>query len=162
PNNNAAVGALNGNTSHTVFAPFAVTPANPIQPEATFYIRWRPVVVSGMNTNDGLAIDDFTIGTALGPGLAGDYNNNGVVDTADYIVWRDRLNTAVSIPNDITPGTVIAQDYTEWLNRFGKFNILGSGSTVASSAAIPEPASLSFVLLNSAAALLRHRYFFSC
>src|SRR5262249_44422428 len=143
PNNNAAVGALNGNTSHTVFAPFAVTPANPIQPEATFYIRWRPVLVSGTNTNDGLAIDDFSIGTALGPGVAGDYNNNGVVDAGDFVVWRKRLNQAVTISNDITPGTVVAQDYIEWQNRFGKTTFdFGAGA----GANIPEPTGLFLVV----------------
>jgi len=44
-----------------------------------------------------LAIDDFSIGIALAPRVAGDYNNNGIVDAADYVVWRERLNQAVTI-----------------------------------------------------------------
>jgi hypothetical protein len=140
---NVTPGSKNGNSTHAVFAPFAITPASPIQPEKTFYIRWRPLLVSGTNTNDGLAIDDFSIGTALAPGVAGDYNNNGIVDTGDYVIWRKRLNQAVTIPNDITPGTVIAQDYIEWQNRFGKTTFeFGAGA----GAAIPEPASLFLVL----------------
>ena len=70
PNNDAgSIGALDGNAAgnRTVFAPFTITPASPIQPASTFYIRWRPILVSGTNTNDGLAIDDFTIGTTSVP-----------------------------------------------------------------------------------------------
>jgi hypothetical protein len=133
---NSGAGAKNGNAAanRTVFAPFAITPASPIQPEQTFYIRWLSTNISG--ANDGLAIDDFSIGTTLGPGIAGDYNNNGVVDAADYVAWRHRLNQAVTIPNDITPGTVIAQDYQEWRDRFGKTNSqFGSGAGTN----IPEP-----------------------
>jgi hypothetical protein len=141
--NNSSVGALNGNSAanRTVFAPLAITPSSPIQPEATFFIRWRPVLIAGTNTNDGLAIDDFTIGATLGAGVAGDYNNNGVVDAADYVRWRNMLNQAATIPNDITPGTVVMQDYTEWLNRFGKsVGEFGGGS------AVPEPAAFGLIM----------------
>lgn len=138
-------GAKDGNAAvnRTVFAPLAITPASPIQPEATFYIRWAPVTVAGANTNDGLAVDDFSIGTVLAPGVAGDYNNNGVVDGGDFVVWRKRLNQAATIPSDITPGTVVAQDYIEWRNRFGKTTFdFGTGA----GASIPEPAGLSLLV----------------
>lgn len=138
---NGALGAKDGNAAanRTVFTPFAITPAAPIQPEATFYIRWRPVLVAGTNTNDGLAIDDFSIGATLAPGVAGDYNNSSAVNGADYVTWRNNLNQAVTIPNDITPGTVTQQDYVEWRNRFGKTAFefgAGSGSS------IPEPTTM--------------------
>jgi hypothetical protein len=148
---NVTPGPKDGNMAHTVLAPFAITPASPIQPEKTFYIRWRPLLVSGANTNDGLAIDDFSIGAALAPSVAGDYNNNTVVDAADYVVWRDRLNQAVTIPNDITPGTVTAQDYVEWRERFGKTAFqfaAGSGNN------IPESATAHLALLLIALALV--------
>ena len=34
--------------------------------------------------------------TTLGPqlGIVGDYNNNGVVDAADYVAWRDSVGGA--------------------------------------------------------------------
>ena len=136
---NTGAGAKNGNvaSNRTVFAPLAITPSTPILPEQTFYVRWLPTNISG--DNDGLAIDDFSIGTVLAPGVAGDYNNNGVVDAADYTIWRKLLNQAVNISNDITPGTVVTQDYTEWRNRFGKTTFdFGAGSATS----IPEPASI--------------------
>jgi hypothetical protein len=141
---NSGAGSKDGNTAanRTVFAPTAITPAAPIQPEKTFYIRWLPSNISG--ENDGLAIDDFSIGTSLAPGVAGDYNNNGAVDAGDYVAWRKRLNQSVTIPNDITPGTVVPQDYVEWQNRFGKTTFdFGAGS----GANIPEPVTTHLVAM---------------
>jgi hypothetical protein len=138
----ATLGAKNGNNAanRTVFPPTAVTPSAPIQPEATFYIRWVPLNISG--ANDGLAIDDFSIGAVLSPGIAGDYSNNGKVDAADYIVWRNSLNQAVTIPNDITPGTVTAQDFIEWKDRFNRTN-----ANLGAAAAVPEPTNLVSALM---------------
>lgn len=134
---NSGAGPKDGNAAanRTVIAPFAITPAAPIQPESTFYIRWLPTNISG--ANDGIAIDDFSIGATLAPSVAGDYNNNGTVDAADYVAWRNQLNQSATMPNDITPGTVTAQDYNEWRDRFGR-----TSSQFASGSAtnIPEPA----------------------
>jgi len=93
---------------------------------------------------DAGALQD--IGWSLGSppvvqGVNGDYNNNGVVDAADYVVWRKRLGQNVTLPNDTTPGTVTAVDYTVWRSNFGKI-ASGSGSGVLFAAGeIPEPAS---------------------
>jgi hypothetical protein len=136
PNTTSAAGLLNGNSAanRTVIGPVVIPLATPLQPEKTFYIRWSPLNTSA--PNDGLAIDDFSLGVTMAPGFATDYNNNNVVDAGDYVIWRKRLNQAVTIPNDITPGTVVQQDYVEWVNRFGKTaGEIGSGT----SGAIPEP-----------------------
>jgi hypothetical protein len=69
------------------------------------------------------------------PGIHGDYNNNGIVDAADFAVWRDRLGQSVTIPNDATPGTVTAADYTVWRSNFGR---MPAGSSAAVLAAVPE------------------------
>ncbi len=63
-------------------------------------------------------------------GVDGDYNNNGVVDAADYVLWRD----GGPLQNDPTPGVQPA-DYNLWKANFGKTP--GSGSSLA---AVPEPA----------------------
>jgi hypothetical protein len=142
PTNTAgAEGALNGNlaANRTVLNHVIITPSAPIQAEQTFFLRWLPTNISG--ANDGLAIDDFFLGTLLAHGFAGDYNNNGTVDAADYIVWRDKLNQAVTISNDITPGTVSTQDLAEWRQRFGEADPPpASGSGFSSS--VPEPSTL--------------------
>jgi hypothetical protein len=47
--------------------------------------------------------------------LAGDFNNNGVVDTADYVLWRN----GGPLANDPTPGVQPA-DYNVWRANFGR------------------------------------------
>ncbi len=53
----------------------------------------------------------------------GDYNDNYVVDAADYTVWRDNLGQSVSLPNEdpaaSTPGVVDTEDYDKWKENFG-------------------------------------------
>ena len=79
----------------------------------------------------------FAPGSIIGDPLFGDYNENARVDAADYTVWRDRFG-AVSMPNDLTPGSVGSDDYDVWKSAFG--TIAGRGS--AANAAVPEPASV--------------------
>lgn len=67
--------------------------------------------------------------------LPGDYNADGIVNAADYVVWRNHLDQSVSLPNDLTPGDVTQSDYTAWQNNFGA--TAGSGSV-----SVPEPAGL--------------------
>ena len=76
-------------------------------------------------------------------GLTGDYNNNGKVDAADYVVYRNTLGQTGSGlaadgngNNQIDPG-----DYDVWLAHFGEMS--GSSATAGlSSSAIPEPTPL--------------------
>jgi hypothetical protein len=78
----------------------------------------------------------------------GDYNDNGTVDAADYVLWRKTLNQSAT-PNGSGAdgngdGTVNAGDYTFWRARFGNV-VGGAGSGVGS--AIPEPAAGPLALL---------------
>jgi hypothetical protein len=68
------------------------------------------------------------VGTA--PGLMGDYNNNGTVDAADYVIWRK------------TDGSNQA-GYNTWRTNFGR--TAGSGSSLANSVSVPEPVTWSLV-----------------
>jgi hypothetical protein len=76
------------------------------------------------------------------PPLLGDYNDDGVVNAADYTVWRDNLGSNITLPNEATtPGVVNQADYDQWKARFG--NAIGSGSLAA--AGVPEPSTLLLV-----------------
>jgi hypothetical protein len=68
------------------------------------------------------------------PSLPGDYNANQAVDAADSVLWRKRLNTSTTLPNDTTPGNVAPADYTVWTSHFGTSNSApgqGAGSDAA-------------------------------
>jgi prepilin-type processing-associated H-X9-DG protein len=61
--------------------------------------------------------------------LSGDYNQNGVVDAADYVVWRNNAGNVT--------------DFNTWSSNFGKSYSLagGSGAVLTAGAAVPEPSS---------------------
>jgi PEP-CTERM motif len=54
---------------------------------------------------------------------AGDYNFSGVVDAADYVVWRDTLGEVVANPGNGADGdlsgTIDQGDYDFWKSAFG-------------------------------------------
>jgi hypothetical protein len=88
--------------------------------------------------------DDYILTSLLGAGLAGDYNGNGVVDAADYVLWRK------------DPGSYGGPGgYATWRSHFGE--TAGSGSSLGSAAAVPEPTGLALCLMGMLAMLPRRR-----
>jgi hypothetical protein len=89
------------------------------------------------------------------PGVPGDYNGNGTVDAADYVVWRKTNGqSGAGLAADGNHDNAVNDlDYTYWRSRFG--NTSGSGASLGDSASVPEPASFGLfmvgVLLLSAA-----------
>lgn len=86
-------------------------------------------------------------GSVNPPGLTGDYNNNGIVDAADYVLWRKNSNTNATLPNDPLGGTIGGAQYTQWRTNFGK-SLSGSGSGLSSGAGnVPEPSAIGLLLI---------------
>jgi hypothetical protein len=84
-------------------------------------------------------VDNFRLVTEVAQGVPGDYNDNGVVDGADYVLWRN----GGPLQNEVdTPGTVSVADYTEWRARFG--NTSGSGSLAGGG--VPEPSAAALLI----------------
>jgi endoglucanase len=76
------------------------------------------------------------------PQPAGDFNRDGAVDAADYVVWRKSLNELVPLGAGADAdrnGIVQQADFNVWRANFGATS--GSGSTM-DSAIVPEPPSL--------------------
>ena len=82
-----------------------------------------------------------------------DKDGDGIVNAADFIVWRNNLGLSVTLPGDTTPGTVTQADYDVWVANYG--NTAGSASL--SDGAVPEPASAMLVVTGSLAICVRWR-----
>jgi len=95
----------------------------------------------------------------IAPGVSyGDYNNNGVVDAADFTIWQDTLGSLLDLRADGDGNGVISQaDYLVWENGFG--TSVPASATSSATMAIPEPESLTlcFVILILLAAWLALR-----
>jgi autotransporter-associated beta strand protein len=77
---------------------------------------------------------------SIAPELAGDYNLDGIVDAADYTVWRDTLGwTNVLLADGNHNGMVDYADYLVWKLNFGS---TGSAQATAADAVVPEPSSV--------------------
>jgi T5SS/PEP-CTERM-associated repeat protein len=91
--------------------------------------------------------------------LAGDYNQNGTVDAADYVLWRNTLGTMIPTADGNGNGTIDSGDYSVWRAHFGQ--TAGSGAALPSaeslSAAVPEPATLLMFLGGAFAIYSRRR-----
>jgi len=96
--------------------------------------------------------------------VAGDYDHNGVVNQADYTVWRQNFGSTTLLDADGNlNGVVDAADYPIWRKNLGKF-WPGAGSSVAGgqslglfNSAVPEPTTSALTWLAGSAFLLRAR-----
>jgi T5SS/PEP-CTERM-associated repeat protein len=99
--------------------------------------------------------------------LGGDYNGDGMVDSADYTVWRDLFgqtgdNLAADGSSSVvgTPdGVVDEHDYAFWKSHFGE----STDGSSAAAASVPEPhflalAFLSLALVSCVGRFERRRY----
>ena len=81
-------------------------------------------------------IDNIRVGRLIA-GIPGDFNEDGSVDAADYVVWRKSEGTENALPNDNGLGTPIgAEHYNLWRTKFG-----APAAANSSASAVPEPAS---------------------
>ncbi len=69
-------------------------------------------------------------------GIAGDYNENGVVDAADYVLWRANLGKRTARCPGTTPPVVGADDYDTCGANFGEVFTPGAGTAVGQ--AVPD------------------------
>jgi cyclophilin family peptidyl-prolyl cis-trans isomerase len=71
---------------------------------------------------------------------AADYNRNGIVDAADFIVWRKTFGQtgAGLLADGNLNGQIDGGDFTVWQSNFGN-TAGGSAGGGASSTAVPEP-----------------------
>ena len=125
-----------GGESYTLLTAKSITGEN-------FRATSLPMLPEGLSWDLDIDSDsvmpDSVVLSVMGslPGLPGDYSGNGVVDAADYVVWRKKNGTQ--------------EEYNTWRTNFGRT----SGAASLSDVTAPEPAS--FVLLILGAAVFMHR-----
>ena len=76
----------------------------------------------------------------------GDFNADGAVDAADYVLWRKGLGT-----------TYTQNDYTAWRSNFGQSSGSGAARPENSLSAVPEPHSTLLLLVGLGCCAARRR-----
>jgi hypothetical protein len=102
----------------------------------------------------------LTVLVSESAGLAGDYNDDGTINAADYTVYRNcksGVGGCTVLPNDPTPGSITISDYQYWKDNYGATGA-GSGSGLGSGS-VPEPSSIALLLIAAlgACGLVRQR-----
>ena len=78
---------------------------------------------------------NFNVESLAPPGVVGDYNNDDVVDAADYVVWLKNVGASTLMHRDPeNSGPVGEADYLSWRENFG-LSTSGAGAVTS----IPEP-----------------------
>jgi hypothetical protein len=108
------------------------------------------------NVSDTGGVDVVLKGVSSGPAtvVPGDYTNNGIVDAADYALWRKSQQTAKVLPNDPYGPLVGDSQYKLWRTNFGKIPGQGTGATL-SAETVPEPGTLMLMIAGLLATVFR-------
>ena len=78
---------------------------------------------------------------------SGDFNHDGLVGTADYVIWRNNGGTQA--------------EYDTWRSRFGLAGGIGTGLGSASTA-VPEPSIAALFVISAIATLFTRRRCSAC
>jgi Tol biopolymer transport system component len=113
----------------------------------------RVVYRADADTDDVFEL--YSVSLAGAASVPGDYNHDGIVDAADYIIWRSTLGSTTDMRADgdgtgASAGKIDQADYTFWKSHFGQ-----SGAGAGAAATVPEPAS--WLLLSMALVLTATR-----
>ncbi len=93
----------------------------------------------GVQTTAAVQNGIITIPVSFLVVLPGDYNGNGAVDAADYVLWRETDGQSVAEGTGADgnrDGMIDATDFSIWRTHFGES---ASGSGAAFAASVPEP-----------------------
>jgi hypothetical protein len=159
------VGNQDGKVIYNAIAQFIRTNHNdgtPV-PDFTWQLAWPfqgrdlPHTFQISVVVDNIRFCNDAIEVCLAPpepeGALGDFNDDGEVDAADYVVWRKHEGTATDLPNDGTlTGNVGAAHYALWRENFGE-----AGSGAGGASGVPEPSALVLAFICGTASLVYRR-----
>jgi hypothetical protein len=96
----------------------------------TFYVGFREPGATGVSNNAAPPVFDFFEAEEA----TGDFNNDGTVDAADYVLWRKNPG-----------GMFTPADFNIWRANFG--NTAGTGASADPKLGVPEPTSFLMLLI---------------
>ncbi|MEX0643416.1 MAG: autotransporter-associated beta strand repeat-containing protein [Pirellulales bacterium] len=115
----------------------------------------------GTNPGGGFNYNFFDTGSVIQlkvttpGGVDGDYNDDGTVDAADFVMWRNNVGQPFgTLPHDSTGVTIGDAQYAQWRTNFG---LSGGSSTALGQSPVPEPASAILLLIGLAGLCSRRR-----
>lgn len=121
--------------------------------DLTNLLAFQIGVETGAGVDYDVEFNNFRLFAATA--VEGDYNGDGVVDAADYTVWRDNEGGdaatafAAGTRDPGLSGPIGSDDYVFWKSRFGSTTPI---SVAANMSAVPEPATLVSLLVSLAGA----------
>ena len=141
----AAAGSLvvAGGASESFSATFSTLETGAFAATYTLFLS-DPALPGAQNYTLELTLAARVVAAAL----AGDYNDDGMVDAADYVVWRKSLETGMALANETRSiGVTDAEDYDAWTVNFGALAEIGGGNIGSTSPAVPEPSSVALSII---------------
>jgi cyclophilin family peptidyl-prolyl cis-trans isomerase len=119
-----------------------------------------PMLNQGLVWDVSKTLTSYTLSVA-----AADFNRDGIVDTADYVVWRKGRNTTVPAYTGADgngDGLVNDADLTIWRANLGNVRGTASGGGAGSGlVGVPEPSTAGLIVLGAAMLLAGNRRFSS-
>ena len=122
-----SVGSTNGHTNQTIHVAIPLARWTGLTAGSSSY-----TIYFGLNGNWGSSsatvfFDNLALVNLTAP-LTGDFNHDGKVDMADYVVWRDTLGSTSNLAADANlNGVVDTLDYQLWRGNFGAVGAGGAG-----------------------------------
>lgn len=132
-----SLGLTNGHTNQTIHVAIPLTSWAGLAAGSSAY-----TIYFALNGNWGTSpatvfFDNLRLVNLTAP-LTGDFNQDGQVDSADYMIWRRTLGSTTNLAADANiNGVIDSGDYSLWRENFGKTLSGGGGASVG--VAIPEP-----------------------
>jgi hypothetical protein len=113
------------------------------------------IIIYGGGVGRVWATGNVTINFTISSGMPGDFNNDGSIDTADYLVWRKSLGqTGAGLAADGNADHRIDdEDYAMWRTHYG--DAIDDGTPASST--VPEPLAAAIVLEGVLMILFRRR-----
>jgi autotransporter-associated beta strand protein len=89
----------------------------------------------------------------LPQGVSGDFNDDGMVDAADYVVWRKFFDVDIDLPNDEDlPGPIGTGEHDMWYQNFSRSEQSGHSGQV------PEPTAMVLLVLGMIGLVVGRRF----